>query len=175
MKLVTDPGMIQNQTLLIILPGLGWAGLGWAWAGLDADSTLSTILHLSLLHQNVHEIVSSLSLSNYPTIHLVVCYIQPWSMISFISPSSVSHLCPGPLLPPDLHLRHWLGDMGAGGQLLRSPLFYIYYLASEAILQKWAVTLIGTSCIFLNPDGYVLWSVLYLLHGHSYDSITLIS
>ena len=86
MKLVTDPGMIQNQTLLIILPGLGWAGLGWAWAGLDADSTLSTILHLSLLHQNVHEIVSSLSLSNYPTIHLVVCYIQPWSMISFFIP-----------------------------------------------------------------------------------------
>ena len=159
MKLVTDPGMIQNQTLLIILPGLGW--------------TLTRHYPQFFICRNCIRMFTKLCLAcpcPCPPSTLLSAISSPGSWL-VLSPSSVSHLCPGPLLPPDLHLRHWLGAS------YYVPLFFTskYYLASEAILQKWAVTLIGTSCIFLNPDGYVLWSVLYLLHGHNYGSITLIS
>ena len=122
-------------------------------AGLGADSTLSTILRLSLLHQNVHEIVSRLSLSTIklPTLlsAISVC-IQPWFMISVLSPSSVSHLCPGPLPPLRPSPPTLTGDMGPGASNYIPLLWTSIYLASQAILQKMAVTLIGTSCILMN-------------------------
>ena len=152
------------------------AGLGWA--GLGADSTLSTILRLSLLHQNVHEIVSRLSLSTIklPTLlsAIPVC-IQPWFMISFIpllSQSPVSWSPPSsPTFTSDTD-----GGHGAWGQLLHSPLMNIYLSSFSSNFAK-------NGCDFdrhiLYPDEYIdnniLWSVLYLVYGHSNDSITLIS
>ena len=99
--------------------GLGWDGLGW---------TLTRRYPQFFICRYCIRMFTKLCLAcPCPLSTLLSAISSPgsWLMISFISPSSVSHLCPGPLLPPDLHLRHWLGDMGAGGQLLHSPLFYI--------------------------------------------------
>ena len=104
------------------------AGLGWA--GLGADSTLSTILRLSLLHQNVHEIVSRLSLScplsNYPPcclLYLSVSSPGSWLVsVPLLSQSPVSWSPPSsPTFTSDTDWGH-----GAWGQQLHSPLMNIY-------------------------------------------------
>ena len=100
--------------------GLGWAGLGWA--GLDADSTLSTILHLSLVHQNVHEIVSSLSLSTIQLSTLLSAISSPGPWLVFIpllSQSPVSWSPPPPWpSPPTL-----TGGHGGRGPAITFPSF----------------------------------------------------